>query len=410
MRFRNNLPANNVGFGSPETSIHLHNGHTASESDGFAGDFFPSGTFKDNHYPNVLAGFADGLAPNGDPREALGTLWYHDHRVDFTAPNVYKGLAGFYFLFDNLDTGDETTGLRLPSGAFDVPLLFADKRFDSTGQLFFNQFDLNGFVGDKFTVNGKIQPFLKVARRKYRFRMLDAGPSRFYEFILSNGQQFIQIANDGNLLPKPLSRSAIRIAPAERVDVILDFSSANIGDRIFLQNRLRQDNGRGPSSRNLDTPIPILRFDVDRDAADPSQIPATLRALPPVNTSQGVTTRTWRFQNRNGAWAINDKFFDVNRVDATIKRGTAEIWVFRNEFRDWSHPIHVHLEEFQILSRNGSAPPADEVARKDVVRLRQGEEVRVFIRFRDWLGKYMMHCHNSVHEDHAMMIRFDVVP
>lgn len=415
VRFRNDLPANHVGFGIPSVITHLHNAHTASESDGFPLDFYEVGDYKDHHYPNILAGY-DAFPPKGDAREALGTLFYHDHRVDFTAPNVYKGLSGFYLLFDERDTGDENdpnpNAFRLPSGEFDIPLLFADKRFTSAGQLFFDQFDVNGFIGDKFTVNGKIQPFFQVARRKYRFRLLNAGPARFYEFFLSNGQPFIQISNDGNLLPQPLIRTSIRLGVAERADVILDFTNAQIGDRIFIQNRLRQTSGRGPATRGaIESPgTSILRFDVDRDAPDSSRIPATLRSLPAANASEAVVTRTWNFENRNGAWAVNGRFFDGNRVDARVKQGTAEVWVLRNERRDWSHPIHIHFEEFQVLSRNGGTPPTDENARKDVVRLAPGDEVRVFLRFRDFVGSYIMHCHNLVHEDHAMMIRFDVVP
>src|SRR5262249_45407948 len=136
VRFRNELPANHVGFGIPSVITHLHNGHTASESDGFPLDFYPTGQHKDHHYPNVLAGY-DAFPPRGDEHEALGTLFYHDHRIDFTAQNVYRGLAGFYLLFDERDSGDETDAnpmaFNLPSGAFDVPLMFSDKRFTSDG-------------------------------------------------------------------------------------------------------------------------------------------------------------------------------------------------------------------------------------------------------------------------------------
>jgi len=182
VRFRNNLPANHVGFGIPSVITHLHNAHTASESDGFPLDFYETGQYRDHHYANVLAGY-DGFPPRGDEREALGTLFYHDHRIDFTAQNVYKGLAGFYLLFDERDSGDETDpnpkAFGLPSGEFDIPLMFSDKRFTPDGELFYDPFDLNGFIGDKFTVNGKIQPFFRVATRKYTFRLLNAGPTGF---------------------------------------------------------------------------------------------------------------------------------------------------------------------------------------------------------------------------------------
>ncbi len=419
VRFHNDLPVEHVGFGIPQTTTHLHNAHTASESDGFPQDFFDTGLFKDNHYLNVFAGAISGFDGKpgdgiGDPREALGFLWYHDHRVAFTAQNVYKGLAGIYRLFDNIDTGDETdirsTALRLPSGDFDVPLVFTDKVFDEAGQQFFDLFNLDGILGDKFLVNGVIQPFFRVARRKYRLRLLNTGPSRFVEFFLSDGRKFIQISNDGNLLPRPLVRTSIRLGVAERADVIVDFSDTFKGDQIFLQNRLEQNNGRGPTGKILDPGTNILRFDVDRDAFDPSRVPAKLRDLPPVNLNEVKQTRFWRFERHNGAWAINDKFFDPDEVRADPKRGTAEIWVLRNNSGGWSHPIHIHHEEFQILSRDGEPPPVDEVARKDVVRLGPNEEIRLFMRFRDVTGRYPMHCHNVVHEDHAMMLRFDVVP
>ncbi|MDT5157811.1 MAG: hypothetical protein QOC99_419 [Acidobacteriota bacterium] len=410
VRVYNDLPANHVGFGIPSIITHLHNGHTASESDGFPGDFYNTGVFKDHHYANYLAG--------GDAREALGTLWYHDHRMDFTSPNVYKGLAGFYLLFDNVDSGNEgdtnPSALRLPSGQYDVPLIFADKLFDSTGQLYYDQFNNDGFIGDRFLVNGKIQPTFKVARRKYRFRMLDAGPSRFYEFFLSNGQNFTQISNDGNLLPAPVTTQSIRLAVAERKDVIIDFSGVPIGTSIYLENRLEQRDGQGPQDYLLSQTdaTPVLRFDVDRDPPTPdtSRVPTSLRALPPVTLSEVVATRYWTFDQQNGQWVVNNRLFDVNRVDATVRKGTAEKWVIRNGSRRWHHPIHVHFEEYQILSRNGQAPPVQERARKDVLELHPNEEVIIFIRFRDFTGRYVMHCHNTVHEDHAMMVRFDIVP
>src|SRR5215471_1635456 len=185
----NNLPANNGGFGKNEVTTHLHNGHTPSESDGFPCFFDNPGQFYDHHYPNVLAGFTDPQfsATQGDIRESLSTLFYHDHRIDFTSQNVYKGLYGQYLLFNQFDTGDESTGFRLPSGDFDVPMMFADRVFDpSTGLLSFDLFNLDGILGDKFMVNGKIQPFFQVQQRRYRLRWTNAGPSRWVQFFLTN--------------------------------------------------------------------------------------------------------------------------------------------------------------------------------------------------------------------------------
>jgi FtsP/CotA-like multicopper oxidase with cupredoxin domain len=224
------------GFGSPRISTHLHNGHTASESDGNPADFYPPNPvpvhlpqypasirnliFRDHHYAMFRAGLdprvsADNPGPNkddGDIAETVSTLWYHDHAMDHTAENVYKGLVGFHLFFDEIDSGNENDpspkALRLPSGEFDIPLLFQDKRFDANGQLFLPRLDSDpppmlGILGDRFTVNGQIQPKLTVQRRKYRFRLLNAGPSRFYQFFLTKDgkdQAFIQISNDESLL------------------------------------------------------------------------------------------------------------------------------------------------------------------------------------------------------------------
>src|SRR5499427_6544504 len=191
VRNHNALPPvnQNGGFGLPSVTTHLHNGHTPSESDGFPCDFFEIGHFYDQQYPNVLAGFnSDHVSTNGDINESMSTLWYHDHRVDFTSQNTYKGLLGFFLLFNQLDTGDETTGFRLPGfvQGFDIPLVFADKVYKpSNGLLAFDLFNLDGILGDKFLVNGKIQPFFQVQPRRYRFRLLDTGPSRFFEFFLT---------------------------------------------------------------------------------------------------------------------------------------------------------------------------------------------------------------------------------
>ena len=430
VRIYNDLPANSIGFGSPEISTHLHNLHDGSESDGFTGDYYSRtkfgptmtgpGAYKDHHYVNCYAGYDGFHGTDGDQREALGTLWYHDHRLDFTGPNVYKGLTGFYLLFDDIDSGNENDtspkALRLPSGVgkYDIPLVFQDKQFDINGFLFFNQFEVDGILGDKFCVNGKIQPFFNVERRKYRFRFLDGGPSRFYEFYLTyNGadQPFQYIANDGNLLPAPLTMSKVRLGVAERADIVIDFSKYPKGAHLYIVNKLEQTNGRGPSGKILNPGTQILRFDVGDLPAIPdnSRVPAKLRELPPINLAEVVTTRRWEFARGNGGWTVNGKLFDVLTASAQPKRNTAEIWILKGG-GDWSHPIHIHFEEGRILSRNGAPPAPHEAGRKDVYVLAPNDEVRVFLRFRDFEGKYMMHCHNLIHEDHAMMIRWDIVP
>jgi len=432
----NQLPAQdkNGGFGLPSVSTHLHNGHTPSESDGNPCDFFERGYFYDQHYPNVLAGvLSDHQAPpgvdpatGGDINEAMSTLWYHDHRVDFTSQNVYKGLAGFYLLFNQFDTSNEYTGFHLPSfPAFDIPMIFADKCFDPrTGLLFFDLFNLDGILGDKFTVNGKIQPVLHVSPRRYRFRWLDAGPSRFYQFFLTDltnlsaHNMFWQISSDGNLLPKPIRVESVRLSVAERADVIIDFAPF-AGKTLYLENRLKQDDGRGPTDHEIRSAGQgnlVLKIIVDGPTvADHSQDPATITKfydLPSTAVTPRVK-RTFVFSDSGGGWQINERFFACNDIRFTVQENSVEQWTLINDGGEWEHPIHIHFEEFQTLSINGRAPatsPLVQTGRKDVLRLEADASATLFFRFRDFTGKYPMHCHNTIHEDHAMMLRFDIAP
>lgn len=454
VRIYNELPQLTSGFGSPEISTHLHNLHTPSESDGFTGDFFsrfiwgptlsqpaagqlPSRVaYRDHFYPNCYAGFSTyfnkalpygpgncgdetGTSPTaGKGSEALGTLWYHDHRLDFTAPNVYRGMAGFYLLFDHIDTGNENdtspTALCLPSGIgkYDIPLLLQDKQFDARGYVVFDQFNSDGILGDKVCVNGKIQPYFRVQQRRYRFRILNGGPARFYELYLvdANGkeQAFDYIANDGNLLPAPIrGMKSIRLGVAERADIVIDFAKAS--GPLYLVNRLEQKDGRGPTGNLLFPGTQLLRFDVQVGAvADKSRVPDTLRMLPPLPDLNSAVTRRWEFGRSNGGWVVNGQLFDITKPMAYPSAGGAEIWIIKGT-GNWSHPVHIHFEEGRILSRNGLPPPPHERGRKDVYVIGPGEELALAIRFRDFNGKYMMHCHNLTHEDHAMMIRFDVI-
>jgi FtsP/CotA-like multicopper oxidase with cupredoxin domain len=437
----NDLPpvgVSNVSFALPSTTSHLHNGHTASESDGSPQDWIDTGEFWDHHYANFPAG--------QDPRQKLTTLWYHDHRLDFTAANVYAGLDGFYLLFDEQDSGDENDpnplAWRLPSGKYDIPLILHDVMFDEDGQVRWNPFNTDGILGDRYTVNRRIQPFLKVERRKYRFRIINGGPSRFYQLFLSSGDPFVVVTGDGNFLPEPLLAESIFLSVAQRVDIILDFSKYKVGDRIELVNRLEQTNGKGPSGRMLDPGDPLMQFQVvEATGKDNSRIPDRFRPLPKFDPRSAVRERTWSFDYDGGLWTINGKVMDPNRIDAGVEIGTTEIWTFRNAGNTWSHPVHCHFVEFIILEVNGkpydyslvqdweggeeelvpyfgTSPswrqrkPLDRFMggpRRDVATLLPGDEIKVIFTFQDFLGHYVMHCHNVVHEDHSMMIRWDVL-
>jgi FtsP/CotA-like multicopper oxidase with cupredoxin domain len=447
VRFHNHLPTTKQkqAFGIAEITTHLHNGHTPSESDGNPVNYFNSVSdpnainpygFKDQHYPNVFAGFSSpGKYPAEGNPEALGSLWYHDHHLDFTAQNVYKGMFGCYNLFDQYDTGKRGTGFKLPAEQYDVPIFFNDFLFDRDCQQVFDLFNLDGILGDRFCANGVIQPTMSVEKRRYRFRFYAPGPSRWWEFALWDGTKywpFWQIATDGNLLPNAVKVESVRIAVAERVDVIVDFSKIT-ASRLYLVNRAEQVNGRGPTGKVLTPGQPIVQINLtggtvsNDESADPSlgasgPIGMPLRVLPDVDftalqaKAAKLPTRTWRFERGSGGWMVNGKFFDENTVNAAIPVNSEEVWIIQNPGGSWRHPVHIHFEEHRMLTRNGQpvkpatqANGAIDYSRRDVINLQTNEEVRLFMRFRDMKGRYVMHCHNVVHEDHAMMIRWDIV-
>ena len=359
---------------------------------------------------------------------AISVSLCSDGDIDFTSQNVYHGMFGCYNLFDDLDTGDETTGLRLPSGKYDVPIFFNDFVFDQNCQQVFDLFDLDGILGDRFCANGVIQPHFEVDKRRYRFRFYVPGPSRWNEFAFFDGTNYIpfwQISSDGNLLQQAIQVSSVRVAVAERVDIIIDFNKVS-ASRLYLVNRLEQVNGRGPTGNVLTPGTPIVQINIGAKApdysVDPAAKPLLMRTLPDPDfnallaRAAKATTRSWRFERGNGGWMVNGNFFDENVVSAAIPIASEEVWLIQNPGGSWRHPVHIHFEEHRVLSRNGVLvkPNAQnnasvDYARKDVIELNTSEEVKIFMRFRDMKGRYVMHCHNVVHEDHAMMIRWDIV-
>jgi spore coat protein A len=357
-----------------DVTTHLHGGRVAPEHDGHPLDFIPPGGSRDYVYPNGQQG---------------ATLWYHDHTAGYTGRNIYYGLSAFYLL-----SGGDEPRLNLPTGEFDVPLTLQDRTFAPDGSLVYNP-SVAGVVGDTILINGTPQPRFEVARRRYRFRLLNGSNYREYELALDQPLVLNQIASDVGLLPAAIRRSSIRMAPAERVEVLVDFSAAPLGSQLMLRNKL----GFGRSSQ-------LMRFDVVENASDPSRIPPILRPL--ANFGPPVAVRRFGLQFENGEWLINHKSFDPGRIDAAPRLNTAEIWEFVNETYDM-HPMHLHLAHFRVLNRGRSAPPPYEVAPKDTVAVRGRETVRVFTRFEGFTGPYLFHCHRLEHEDFCMMGQFRVV-
>ena len=477
-RHHNRLPADvtaNNGFGRHTISTHEHNGHHGAENDGFTGAFFFPNQFYDYHWPIVLAGRntinTDASDPRasspdgsgglnnvpGDWRETMSTHWFHDHMFSFTSQNVYKGNAAMFNIYSGLDRGNEGindgVNLQLPSGTakdfgnleYDVNLLLADKAFDSTGQLYFDIFNFDGFLGDAMTVNLIYLPYFEVERRKYRFRILNASVSRFFKYGLSDGTAMIQIANDGNLLPTVVPQAVSdEQGIAERYDWVIDFSRYSIGSKVWLVNVAEHANGRKPrtdltiaEALSGTSPDPcvgkFLEFRIVRNPATPDKsrdLIANPNLIPnPDLTNVPVSReRTFLFGSGGtqplpatdpaafvGPWGVSTDGGPVfnasfGRISAAPKFGTREVWTLQNGGGGWDHPIHIHFEEGQILARNGSASnvPAWEQGRKDVYRLRPGGSVTLTLQFRDFGGMYMEHCHNTVHEDNAMLVRWEI--
>ena len=375
IRHTNQLP-------EAQPAIHLHGGHVEARFDGYPTDVIPLGASRDYVYPN---------------HQLPASLSYHDHQMDRVGPNVWMGLFGAYLIED-----DEEAALRLPSGDYDVPLIIQDRAFGVDGSLRYSP-GMDGMFGDVILVNGVPQPRFEVANRKYRLRIYNASNARGYELTLSSGQPFIQIATDGGLLPAPVPRTTIPLQPFERVDVVADFSSVAVGSPVILRSGL----GAGPAAA-------IMRFDVSREEEDRSTVPAALRPLERLDEKSATVTRDFTLGMDMGGeqmrWVINDQVFDHHRVDFAARLGETEIWRFTNKSGPHAHPMHIHLDMFQILDRNGAAPLPGEAGWKDTVAVGSNETIRVIVRFTDYPGRVMFHCHNLEHEDHGMMGQFDLTP
>ena len=474
-RHHNKLPFDptlNNGFGRHTISTHEHNGHHGAENDGFTGAFFFPGQFYDYHWPLVLAGFTTintaatdirAGTPNGsggitklpgDWTETMSSHWFHDHMFEFTAQNVYKGNCALHNIYSAVDRGNETindgVNLRLPSGTakdwgnleYDVNLMLADKAFNADGQMHFDIFDTEGFLGDQITVNFAYKPYFEVERRKYRFRILNGGVARMYKYALSDAKPFYLIASDGNLMPQRLLMTATDLqGVAERYDIVIDFTQWKVGAMVQMVNLAEHDNGKLVSkvltlreALSGTSPDPgvgaFLEFRIVREPARPdvSQVPLNLIPNPSL-AAPVARERVFEFGRganqtlpetmnpptaSKGPWGIKTDGGDMlgaafSRITSQPKFNTREVWTLKTS-GGWDHPIHIHFEEGQIISRDGSAAnvPKWERGRKDTIRLRPGGEVKVSLQFRDWGGMFMEHCHTTTHEDHAMLMRWDI--
>lgn len=419
VRHRNELPV--------PTVVHLHGGHTPAADDGYPTDLvLPAGSplpTGDTMSPGAAMGPADpsanvtsGSRDYSYPlRQRAATLWYHDHRMGFTGPSVWQGLAGFFLVTD-----EEEDRLPLPRGDRDLPILIADRSFAADGALAYPALDPTqlqqpgvrapyaaGVLGDVITVNGVAWPYAEVTRARHRLRLLNGSNARRYRLALDppppGGGGFVQIGTDGGLLTQPLVHDTIEIASAQRFDVVIDFARYPPGTTVTLVNEF----GSG-------TTRPVLQFRLTTSpAADDSSVPAHLSTSGPpeaaLATADAVRTRSFNFrQGRIGGlpvWLINGEPFDPTRSLADPQLGTTEIWQLTT---DLHHPVHLHLVPFQVLSRGQNTPGPYDAGWKDTIDLRPGEGAAIAVHFADYPGRFMLHCHNLEHEDMAMMANFIV--
>lgn len=390
--------------------VHLHGAKAPPESDGYPENWYVPGKSAVCHYPN---------------RQDATMLWYHDHTLGINRLNVFAGLFGVFLVRDEFEDS-----LNLPRGKYEIPLVIYDRVFNLDGQL---NYPVSGdpkspwvpeVFGDAVLVNGKLFPYLEVGPRRYRFRVLNGANGRFFHLTLSRGPTsngtFHQIGTDQGLLPAPVPLQRLSIAPGERADLIVDFSSHDFsgagGGNVILKN----DN------------LNVMQFRVAPNGPrDTSVLPQTLRPVPKIPESSAVKTRMLSLVEvtdlvqRPVRMLLNNVHWSKPVTENPVL-DSVEIWNLINTTDD-AHPIHLHLVKFQILDRRSFSvadywvkneikytapampPEPGEAGWKDTVRADPGMVTRIIIRFEGFTGRYVWHCHILEHEDNEMMRPFDVV-
>jgi spore coat protein A len=414
------------------TVPHLHGARTSSISDGLPEKWFAPGQSVVYHYEND---------------QQAAPLWYHDHALGITRLNVYAGLSGFYFLRD-----ERELNMNLPSGELEIPLVLQDRDLDDEGQLVYRPtFDdarplPPGVWGSEFfgalpVVNGAVYPYLEVEPCRYRLRLLNSCNSRFLDLYLNLSKgptaipvlvDVLQIGTDGGLLSGPVSLDRLLLAPAERADLIVDFSALE-GKTITLANRAAAPYP-GWSQLKMQYPplYELMQFRVTQPlsgAGKAFSLPAKIDLLrydpaAAVVTRDFVLSERMDSQGRSLGMHINGKGYD-DPVTELPKLGSLEKWRFVNTTDD-THPMHLHLVQFQILERQGfdpgdflqgkltlvgqPRPPApQEAGWKDTATVNPRDVLTILVRFEGYTGRYVFHCHMAEHEDNDMMRPYEVV-
>lgn len=366
---------------SAETSVHLHGGLVTEESDGALHAYhIHPGMTRTYDYPND---------------QPAATMWYHDHVHGLTGPHLNAGLTAFYIVDPDYDDEDDP----LPRGERDVALMIQDRSFNDDGSFVYARNLGAGFHGDTILVNGAVAPRMRVSRSLYRLRLLNASNARIYSLVLGNGRPMYQIAGDAGLLPRPVLRRAIPLAPAERVEVLVDFCGCKPGSEIVLHNEF------GEASTTA-----VMRFDVDGGTEpERARIPRRLADRP--GSAPPAAERTLRLDLATSPeleWQINGQGFDEHRIDAEPQLGTTELWTFVNE-SEHPHPMHLHGCHFRVASVNGEEPHQGDRGWKDTVNVPAHGTAEVIAAFEKFPGRFVFHCHTAEHSDQSMMGLMEIV-
>jgi FtsP/CotA-like multicopper oxidase with cupredoxin domain len=465
------FPAYPPGFPNAQSPVplvtHLHGGENQSFFDGGPNAWFTSNGLHGPSYSTYAKTDSNAAVYYYPNAQQPTTLWYHDHALGLTRLNVSSGLAGFYLIREPT-TGSDKVATLLPTGKYEMPLVIQDRTFNTDGSFYYpsigsdsdtHPYWVNSYLGNAIMVNGKVWPNMNVDRGQYRFRFLNGSNSRFYNISFSNGMSFIQIGSDGGYLKAPVTLTSLLIGPAERADIIVDFSSLSSGAKVILQNSALTTN----TAEQTQTVGQIMQFTATSQTGstpfdlahspnpfNPTLAVASFPTLPKV-TKQRILTMVEIFNQNN---MMVEALLDGQTWSAPISEkpelGTTEDWVIVNPSMD-PHPIHLHLVQFQLVQReafdgtaymkewtalNGNPPfshptinvpnlnsylsnlvkppQPNEQGWKDTITVNSGEVVTIRVRFAPQDGSnfpfdatagpgYVWHCHLLEHEDNEMM-------
>jgi FtsP/CotA-like multicopper oxidase with cupredoxin domain len=366
---------------------------------------------------------ADLIAP-GQAREIAfpvvdrpGTYWYHPHPDGRTARQVYGGMAGFFIVEDGRDSA-----LGLPAGQFDVPLVIQDRRTSADRSLPYAPGPMDvmaGVLGDSVLVNGRPEAVLAVAATVYRLRLLNGSNARVYRLAFADGRPLQVIGSDGGLFERPVSAVAVDLGPGERVELLVDLTRDSVGTSLLLRSMAfsvpggmmgGMMPGMGGGGLAQGAPLDVLRLRVER-SGPAGRVPETLVPVERLDPARAEGTQLFVLAMGMppvaGAFTINGRSFDARRVDVRARRGRLELWEIRNASSE-PHPFHVHGTSFQVVSRTSGPLGPQDLGWKDTVLTWPGESVTLAIRFEQYAGLYVLHCHNLEHEDAGMMLNLEV--